>query len=119
MQTSTISITSAIAGSLLCAASGAFAQDVVTQSADQVTDEQIIQVQNGIMNGCVARGLQRQEPEADVRHMCACLDGVSRAQISKTEWQQIVFAGVKKDKAAAEAIVDRHTDALNACTPKR
>lgn len=65
---------------------------------DAVTDADIALVQQNMESGCVARGLERQDPENEVRSFCSCMTAMLKDKVARSEWQRAI-AGAANGRA--------------------
>ncbi len=68
-------------------------------------------LQQGVLEGCVARGLQRGSPSAEVTKFCTCTLQVLKAELTDRDWSELENAG--REKRSPDSI-----PAINKAMPK-
>lgn len=92
----------ALAVSIACTVP-AFAQ----QSPADVTDAQIKQYKTSAEKACTDAGKAQGDPPKRVAEFCKCMTGVFEKNLTKTEWQKVVYFSAN----------DRHSEEVNVLGP--
>ena len=86
---------------------------------DAVTDADIALVQQTMESGCVARGLERKDPEDEVRSFCSCMTAMLKDKLARTEWQRGIAAGANGHVEEMQDMVKPYLGDLQACKARQ
>ena len=80
-----------------------------------VTDADIAQAQQNMESGCVARGLERKDPENEVCSFRSCMTAMLKDKLARTEWQRGIAGAANGHVEDPQDIVKPYLDDLQPC----
>ena len=79
------------------------------------TDADIATFQGEMEVGCVKRGIERQQPENEVRAFCTCMTATLHAKLTRDDWQRILDGQASARFEAIKTVMAPHMEALMLC----